>query len=157
MNIDNFVATSNFITRRDYNARCVSTRRAFFMPNRQVIDSIDKNLSAACLKWYSVIRISIFRLAMSCLLAVKRAAVFYCPRLTSNSIMSKTTQPTVTVKITPVQEQILDFYLDPRDAATFAATLRAVCIASLTSPICDNELTAQVLQFAELVQSVSVS
>ena len=52
----------------------VSTRRAFFMPKSQVIDSTDT--SAACLRWYLSYPHFNYRFARDCLLAVKRAAVF---------------------------------------------------------------------------------
>lgn len=111
MIIYTFVATYNLFSQAVCNDARRFNRWAFFMPIRQVIDCYNNFLSAAYLEWYLYIRISITRLAIDCTLAVKRAAVFFCPRFNVQSNMSKkTTTELLTVQITPAKGAILDFF-----------------------------------------------
>jgi hypothetical protein len=151
-----FAPTNNFPYKASNNARRFN-RWAFFMPIRQVIDCLNNALSAACLRWYLYIRILITRFAMNYTLAVKRAAVFYCPRLTYNSIMSKTTNPQaelITVQVTPCQLAILNHF-HKRDANDYAKILRSVCIAALSSNSDNREEISAVMWLAEAVQDLA--
>lgn len=158
MTISIFVATYNFFCQASRtDARYVSTRRAFFMPISQEIDSTDKNLSAACLEWYLIYPHFNFSLGEELYVGGEEGSRFFCPRLTYNSIMSNPTTPQaelITVQVTKCQLAILNHF-HGKDANDYARYLRSVCIAALSSSFDNREDIETVMWLAEAVQALA--
>lgn len=156
MIIYTFVATTNFFCKaRHTDARYVSTRRAFFMPIRQVIDSIYNLLSAACLRWYLSYPHFNFLPCKELVVGGEEGSRFYCPRLTTNSIMSKkTTTELLTVQITPAQMRFLDLCLH-LDAYDRVKDLNNIIYNAVGSDTTDDESMRQMLLLSDAMMDIA--
>ena len=153
MHFDNFTPTSNFISRREQDARRISTRRAFFMPESQVVDSTDT--SAACLRWYLSYPHFNFSPCDELLVGGEEGSRFFCSQLTSNSIMSKSTIELITVQVTPAQKSLLEFVM-PLDAKDIAQNLGTVCITAINAELLDTDAIVRTMYLMQHVYEIAL-
>ena len=155
MVISIFAATYNLFSQASSTDARRFNRWAFFMSIRQVIDYFNNLLSAAYLRWYLYIRISITRLAIDCTLAVKRAAVFFALDLTYNLIMAKkTTTELLTVQITLAQMRLLD-YVSHLDAYDRVKDLNNIIYNAVGSDTTNDESMRQMLLLSDAMLDIA--
>ena len=150
-----FAPTYNFFCQASSTDARRFNRWAFFMPLSLILGLSYSFLSAAYLEWYLYIRISISRLAKSCTLAVKRAAVFFALNLTYNSIMSNPQLELQKVHITPAQKSLLDF-ITHASAKSVATHLLTLNMSACDADCPDVESIEQVMQLAKIVYEVAL-